>query len=129
MASSATIGATLSRLSVHFRITRTEEETAVVLRDWVRALEHFDDEVVRCAADDWLLREEWLPTLTGIIDACQAEARRVAGVRADALGLPRFPSKEETADAHAHAAKIRAAWGLSPRDPDSKLRRHFDGRR
>ena len=94
MATEQTVNAALSRLSVNFRIERTEEETAVVLIDWVRALGGFDDEVVRMAVDVWVLSEDRFPPLSRMLDTVQNEARLLLRARNEARFLLRVEEHE-----------------------------------
>lgn len=90
----------------------------------MEALALFGDETLSAAANTWLLREEWMPTIAGIVAQCEDEARALARSLNDVSHvLPPGPRNDEPlADAHAWAETIRAATGLVWRDPTEKPR-------
>lgn len=113
----------LGRLWVHYRMQPSDAEADLVQADWVAALASYDDGTIAAAADNWLLTEEWMPTLAGFLGAVQSEARFLARTLAAEHALPAGPRNDEPlADSHVWAETIRAATGMLVVDPDEKRR-------
>ena len=106
------IAAHLGRLWVHYRTQPSDADADLILADWTRSLAAFDDDALKRACQAWLDNEQWMPTLSGIIEATQEEQRIAARSRAE-RALPAGPRNDEpVADSKVAVRAIRAAGVL-----------------
>ena len=80
---------------MHYRIELNDHDTGQIMADWAGALHPYSSSALSAAVEVWLLNEQWMPTLSGMLDVVQGEARRERREREAARALPAGPRNDE----------------------------------